>query len=83
MSDDIEQLKEIARIKTEEAAEPPVYKMYTVNGSVTMAAWVHVEATSPEDALEQADDIAAKDWARDDWTAEIDMNVEPQVEVTQ
>ena len=64
-----------------EAAEPPVEKTYTVNGTVSMAAWITVTAESEDDALEQADQISPSDWYTDPGTAQIERNVTPMVEV--
>jgi hypothetical protein len=54
---------------------------YTVNGSVTFAAWVTVDAESPGDALDQARSLAADDFDYDTGTGEIAFDVSPAVEV--
>ena len=55
---------------------------YTVNATMTVAAWLDVEATSEEAALEAADATPASQWEYDMTTAEIEFNVTPQVEVS-
>jgi len=53
---------------------------YTVNASVTFAAWVDVEADSPEAAVEEAKGYSASSFEYDDSTGDIDFNVTPEVE---
>jgi hypothetical protein len=65
--------------KTSEAPEAPV-KTYIVNGTMSMAAWIAVEAESEADAVDQATWHDANMWEYDTGTAEIEMNVTPMVE---
>jgi hypothetical protein len=54
---------------------------YSVNATVTFAAWVTVEADTPEDARELAEGYAARDFEFDPGTAEVEFNVTPEVEL--
>ena len=53
---------------------------YTVNATVSMAAWLDVEADTPEEALEEARASSASSFDYDTGTAEVEFNVEPAVE---
>lgn len=53
---------------------------YCVNATLTMAAWVWVEADSEAEALDEAHSMDADLFAYDHGTAQIDFNVEPAVE---
>jgi hypothetical protein len=53
---------------------------YCVNATKTVAAWLYVDADSPDDALEQARGSDARSFETDDGTAEVEFNVTPEVE---
>ncbi len=53
---------------------------YTVYGSVTVIGWATVEADSPERAFELAQEVPARDFNFDIDTAEVEFNVDPQVD---
>ena len=54
---------------------------YTVNATVSMAAWLTVEADTPEEALQDAHSAPARDFDYDTSTAEVEFNVLPEVEL--
>lgn len=54
---------------------------YSVNATVSMAAWYDVEADSEDEALDIARSVAARDFECDPGTAEVELNVTPAVEV--
>lgn len=54
---------------------------YTVNATVSMAAWLTVEADTPEEALQEARSVRAGDFDYDTGTAEVEFNVSPEVEL--
>lgn len=54
---------------------------YTVNASITVGGSVHVYATSPEAALQEAMDMDGRDFDIDMGTAEVEFNIDPTVEV--
>ena len=53
---------------------------YTVNATIDMAAWLTVEAESPEDALDMAQSADPSDFEFDTTTASVEFNVTPSVE---
>jgi len=53
---------------------------YTVNGTVSFAAWITVEASDPEAALLEAMNADPRDFDFDGQTAEVVFNVDPTVE---
>jgi hypothetical protein len=53
---------------------------YNVNATISFAAWVMVEAESPDAAMEEARDMSAGDFDYDTGTGEVDFNVTPEVE---
>lgn len=53
---------------------------YTVNATVSMAAWYTVEADTPEDAVAEAHGASPSAWDYDTSTAEVEFNVTPEVE---
>ena len=53
---------------------------YQVNATLTVSAWVDVEADSAEEAMREAKGIAARDFEYDLGTAEVEFNVTPEVE---
>ena len=55
-------------------------RTYSVNATMSVAAWVYVEADSPEDALQQAHSVPARDFEYDLGTAEVEFNVTPRVD---
>ena len=54
---------------------------YTVNATISMAAWIDVEAEDEIEALVAAKMSPASSYDYDTGTAEIELNVEPAVEV--
>ena len=55
---------------------------YTVNATLSVAAWLEVDADSPGDAQDIAMDTPASHFEYDMGTAEVEFNVEPAVEVS-
>jgi len=53
---------------------------YCVNATMTVAAYLYVTATDPEDALRQAMEASPRDFDTDASTAEVEFNVDPTVE---
>ena len=53
---------------------------YCVNATIDVAAWVYVEADTPEEALEEARSMSADLFETDTGTALVEFNVEPDVE---
>lgn len=54
---------------------------YTVNATISMAAWIAVEADSEEEAMDEARSLSASHFDYDTSTADVEFNVEPAVEV--
>jgi hypothetical protein len=54
---------------------------YTVNGTITVFAWITVEADSPEAAVEIAAGTPAYHWDTDAASGEVQLNVTPRVEL--
>lgn len=55
---------------------------YMVNATASFAAWVEVEADTPEDALEEARGLDfSSGWDFDPGTADFQFDVTPEVEV--
>lgn len=53
--------------------------LYDVNATISFAAWKTVEADTPEEAIERAQEYPAGCWDFDSGTAELDFNVTPEV----
>ncbi len=53
--------------------------LYEVNATVSMAAWVTLEADSETDALDKARELSAANYDTDTSTATLDFNVTPAV----
>jgi len=56
---------------------------YQVNATINFAAWVEVEADSPESAADEAREMSASAFEYDLSSAEIEFNVTPEVERVQ
>ena len=54
---------------------------YQVNASITYAAWIDVEADSPEAAVDEARGMPTSAFEYDAAVAEIEFNVIPEVEL--
>jgi len=53
---------------------------YTVNASLTMLAWVWIDADSPDEALQIARSLPPSDFDYDPGSGSVEFNVEPEVE---
>ena len=53
---------------------------YTVNATIEMAAWITVDAWSPDAALAEAHSVDPSAFEYDTGTASVEFNVTPAVE---
>ena len=54
---------------------------YTVNATMSMAAWIELDADTPEEAFDIAQSFTPGAFDYDTGTAEIEFNIDPSVEV--
>jgi hypothetical protein len=55
--------------------------LYTVNATMTVGAWIIIDADSEAEAVAEAHERDARDYEYDVGTAEVEFNVTPEVEV--
>jgi hypothetical protein len=55
--------------------------LYDVTATISMRAWIRVEADSPEEAIAEAEEHSPSDYDYDRGTAEIDFNITPAAEL--
>lgn len=56
--------------------------IYTVNATLSVAAWITMEADSEDEAVSLAHDAMVSDFEYDLGSGEIEFNVSPLVEVS-